>query len=162
MQKSNYTIEKCVMTVKYVSKSELEQLKKIEKDFIEFLNNTNFDVKEIKYEFNQVKQNRILEQENIRKNDIAKLIAQSQKMMGQTEVYDRRYKVSGEFIDIKEIDDSYVNSNINIAGEIVSCEKKTPKKNGNVTVYEFIVYDYVGGALKCSFIALNSLQQYPT
>ncbi|MBQ0045870.1 MAG: PolC-type DNA polymerase III [Mycoplasma sp.] len=159
-QETNYVVDNAAITVKYVSTTELEQLKKISKDLVQYLNNIHFAIKEIKYHFNQEKQNRILEEERVRKHDLAELIKQSQKMVGLADRYDRIYKVSGLFTDLKDINDEYIDTVINISGEIVSLEKKEPMKLGAATTYIFVIYDYAGGAFKCSYRVFNTPPKY--
>ncbi|MCQ3908243.1 MAG: hypothetical protein MJ200_01470 [Mycoplasmoidaceae bacterium] len=150
----NYSVDNDIITVKYVTDVELNELKKIYQELKLFLNNTaHFAIKDITFLLNEEKQARMLEEDNRRKQDIAKLVEESQKMASPTEVYDRRYKVSGDFTRLSEINSDLVGSRINVSGEIISVDKKTPKKHAMISVYHFIIYDYAGGAFKCSYSA---------
>ncbi|XQP55190.1 MAG: PolC-type DNA polymerase III [Mycoplasmoidaceae bacterium] len=154
LNKRNYVAEDGILTIKYVTDSELSQLKKIEKELMLFLNNeAHFLIDKIKFVLDSEKQARLLEEENHRRQDIAKLIQQSQKMADTTEVYDRKFRVSGDFTNLQEINSDLVGSMINVSGEIVSVEKRVPKKHAMINVYQFIIYDYAGGAFKCTYSA---------
>lgn len=150
LKDGNYYVNNETLTVKYVSTSELEEIKKIEEELKDFLTKAHFAISEIKYLFNEEKQAKILAEENARKQDIEKMVAESQKMVDFKEVYDRKFRISGEFTPLSEINNEFVGSTVNISGEIISVEKKEPKKNGAFIVFNFVIYDYVGGALKCS------------
>lgn len=160
-QNNNYKIEDGIITIKYVLDSELELLKSVSKELIEYLGTIHFDIKEIKYLFDEEKQNRILEQERTRKQELEQLIKQSQKMDGLADRYDRIFRVSGEFTNLKDINEDYLETVINISGEIVSVEKKEPAKLGGATIYHFVIYDYAGGAFKCSYRVFNTPPKYP-
>lgn len=132
LTQNNYKIQNKKLIIKYVIDSELSNLKKIEQEFLHYLNTeAHFAIKEIEYFFDKEKQIRILEEENNRKKDIENLMAQSQKMMDATEVYDKKFSVFGQFTNIKDINDESIGSTVNICGEIVQAEKKTLKNNAH-------------------------------
>lgn len=153
-QRNNYSIENDTLTVKYVSQSELDELKKIQSELIFYLKTAiNFEIKNFVLQLNKEKQNKILEAENLRKKNIQELIQQSQKMMSKVDKYDRMYRVSGKFVPLREIDDGdLIGSYTNVAGEIFNIEKKAAAKNPNVVIYNFKIYDYEEGALLCKYV----------
>ena len=160
LKSNNYSIKNDILTIKYVTSLEKDNLIKIEKDLLYFLKDIHFPLKSIQYELNKEKQNQILENENIKRKDIQKLVEQSKQLLGEQEQYDRKFKVSGKFTDLREIDKDFAGMTVNVSGEIVSAEKRESKKNNSISVYSFIIYDYAGGALKCSFMAFKTTK-YP-
>ncbi len=157
LKPGNYRIgDDDVMVIRYVTSSELEQINIIQSNLLAYLKNAHFLIKKIVSELNKEKQNKILEDENARQKDINKLIAQSQQMLGEVEQYDRMFRVSGDFIDMRDIDDEMKESFVNIAGEIVKVEIKPSRKNPALTIYNYLIYDYTGGALRCSLFAYKT------
>ncbi len=146
---NNYKFENREMSVKYVTQTELKKLQEIESELKHFLKDFHMEIKKVNFVLNVEKQNRMVEEENNRRKDIEKLIRQSQMMMDKTEIYDRKFKVSGQFTPMQDINDELVNSFINISGEIISVEEKQSRKNNNVVSFRYVIYDYVNGALKC-------------
>ncbi|MCQ2956840.1 MAG: hypothetical protein MJ233_03225 [Mycoplasmoidaceae bacterium] len=160
-QPKNYRIDDDYMIVQYVTQSELEQINEVKGRLLSYLKDAHFLVRDLKVELNKAKQNKILEDENARQKDIDKLISQSHQLMGEKERYDAIFRVSGTFTDLREIDDDMKGAVINISGEIVNVEKKEPKKNPAIVIYNFVIYDYAGGALKCSIRAYRT-SRFPT
>ncbi|MCQ2748354.1 MAG: hypothetical protein MJ223_04035 [Mycoplasmoidaceae bacterium] len=148
-----------IINILYVSDLQLAKLKEIEKELLLFLVNARFDIKGVNYVLDKEKQNRMLEAENNRKRDIDKMIKQSQKMLSTQEQYDRMFRVSGDFVKLKDIDNELVGKNYyNFAGEIVSIEKKETRGSG--VRHIFNIFDYADGALSCTYFIPNDPSKY--
>lgn len=161
LDKKNYSVENESLIIKYVSHSEFEQIKKFEKSLIDYLNSIHFQITKIVPELNKEKQNRILEDENARRQDIEKLIQASRRTISDTERYDKMFNVSGSFTDLNEISNDHIESTINIQGEIAEIEKKDIKKTSTV-IYTFTIFDNVNGAFRCTYRIAGVQTKYDT
>lgn len=147
---TNSSVDKGVLTVKYVSNGEMEDVKKIEKELINFLNKANFDVSKIVYVVNTEKINKLLEKENERRKTVDAMIAKVQQENTDEEIWKRKYRTVGKITPMNTITNESAGSFMYISGEIISWEEK-PLKNKDIIRYEFSLYDYNMGALKCSY-----------
>ena len=150
LDKKNYSIQEETLVIKYVSHSELEQIQKLEQELIQYLNSVHFPIRKVLPELNKEKQNRMLEEDNARRQDIEKLIKISQRPVSDIERFDKVFRVSGSFTPLNEITTDHLEAVINVQGEIVEIEKKEIKKTANV-IYNFTIFDNVNGAFKCTY-----------
>ncbi len=159
---NNITVSDQTIFLKYVTQTDKNAVMLIEKELLLYLSKVNFNITKIEYVLDTKKRDMMLEAEQEKRKMLEQTMKISYGPQDPLSRYKGSFVVRGDFTNLSEIDQDDIGLTLNVKGELAIVESRDAKKNPNIKLYKFVIYDYANGALTLTYSAFKTPVSFST